>query len=64
MGQAKQRGNYEQRKAEGIAKRIEREQQEAKERILTEGLRNRRGKSQLGMILSCALAMNLKEQQP
>jgi hypothetical protein len=61
VGQAKQRGTFEQRQTEGIAKRIEREQQAAKERMLREGLRNRRGKSQTGILLAAMMAMNLKD---
>jgi hypothetical protein len=51
MGQAKQRGTYEQRKAEGIAKRKARELEQAKLRMIRE---SRISKSQLPAVLMVA----------
>jgi hypothetical protein len=58
MGQAKQRGTFEQRQAEGIAKRQERERQQAKEKIIREGMRNQPQNRQAGILLAAVMAMS------
>jgi hypothetical protein len=53
MGEAKRRGTYEQRVAEGEAKRLERE---AKQFAIRRDLGMRRGKSRLPALLAIAAA--------
>ena len=57
MGEAKRRGTFEERKAEGEAKRLERIRVESE-------LRARRGKSRMPAMMAIALAMAAANTKP